>query len=288
VHPGALHRLLRFLAADGFLELAEDGRFSLAAAAEPLLATSRAGLREALLSTATRGWEVWRQLGHSVETGRPAFETVFGRDYFAEQRANPEALARFDVALAAGAAELGRELARTLRPAQLVCDLGCGSAALLMELLQAWPNARGIAFDAPGPLALAEQRLSAAGMASRYEACAGDFFAAVPAGADLYILAQVLHDWDDPEALRILRNCQAAMRPGSRLVILEQPLPDNPRSAPRAAHADLAMLVMTGGRERTLQEYRQLLERAGLRFDGATPVATSRQATAIEASRGLM
>jgi hypothetical protein len=198
VHPGALHRLLRFLAADGFLELAEDGRFSLAAPAEPLLATSRAGLREALLSTATRGWEVWRQLGHSVETGRPAFETVFGRDYFAEQRANPEALARFDVALAAGAAELGRELARTLRPAQLVCDLGCGSAALLTELLQAWPNARGIAFDAPGPLALAEQRLSDAGLASRYEACAGDFFAAVPPGADLYILAQLLHDWDDP------------------------------------------------------------------------------------------
>lgn len=288
VHPGALHRLMRFLAAEGYVSIAEDGRFQLTAQGEPLTSRSRSGMPEYIRGTATRGWEVWSHLRHSVETGQPAFDGVFGQSYFAEQRTNPESLAKFDAALAPSAAEAGRALAGAMPSAACVVDLGCGSGEVLYALLRAWPAARGIAFDTAAALDLARRRADAARVADRIEFREGDFFAAVPEGGGLYVLSLVLHDWDDARCLRLLKNCQAAMPPGARLAILEQPLPDNPRDAPRSAHSDLGMLVMTGGRERTLAEYRSLVERAGLRFDGCSPLKTRRETSLIEASRGLL
>ena len=288
VHPGALHRLLRFLAAEGYVTLNADGRFALTPLGEQLTTRSKTGNAGVVLSTATRGWEVWSHLLHSVETGQPAFDRVFGRSYFAEQQANPDSLAKFDAALAPSAADTGKALATALVPADCVVDLGCGSGELLFALLRAWPAARGIAFDSANVLEFARRRAEAAGLASRVEFQPGDFLAAVPSGGSLYILSLVLHDWDDAECLRILRNCQAAMAPGARLAIVEQVVPENPVDSPNAAYADLGMLVMTGGRERTLAEYRALIERAGLRFDGLCTLKTRREVSAIEASRGLL
>lgn len=288
VHPGALHRLLRFLAAEGYVVLTEDGRFALTAQGEPLTTRSKSGMAEYVVGTATRGWEVWSHLPHAVETGQPAFDRVFGRSYFAEQRENQESLARFDAALAPSAAETGKALAAILQPARCVVDLGCGSGELLYALLRAWPVARGIAFDAPPALELARSRAEKAKVAQRVEFVTGDFLAGVPPAGDLYVLSLVLHDWDNAECLRLLRNCHAAMAPGARLVIVEQVMPEDPRESPRVAHADLGMLAMTGGRERTLAEYRSLLERAGLRFDGVHALKTRREVSAIEASRGLL
>lgn len=288
VHPGALHRLLRFLVAEGFFALTDDGRFALTPQAEPLTTRSGSGMREYVIGTATRGWDVWGSLLHSVETGQPAFERVFGQSYFAEQHANAESLSRFDSALAPAAAETGKALSRLLAPADCVADLGCGSGALLVELLLAWPTSRGVAFDSEVVLALARARFSRPKLAGRIQCVAGDFFELVPAGASLYVLSLVLHDWEDDKSLRVLRNCQSAMAPGARLAIVEQVLPDNPRDSPSAAYADLGMLVNTGGRERTLAEYRSMVERAGLRFDGARPLRPGRPLMVIEASRGLM
>jgi SAM-dependent methyltransferase len=288
VHPGALHRLLRFLAAEGYVALNADGRFALTALGEQLTTRSKSGNAEVVLSTATRGWEVWSHLLHSVETGQPAFDRVFGRTYFSEQQANPDSLAKFDAALAPSATDTGKALATALAPAGCVVDLGCGSGELLFALLTAWPAARGIAFDSANVLEFARRRAETANLAARVEFHTGDFFAGVPSGGGLYILSLVLHDWDDDECLRLLRNCQAAMAPGARLVIVEQLLPEDPLDSPNAAYADLGMLVMTGGRERTLAEYRALIERAGLRFDGVRPLKTTREVSAIEASRGLL
>ncbi|MFN8618192.1 MAG: methyltransferase [Dehalococcoidia bacterium] len=288
VHPGALHRLLRFLAAEGYVALTEDGRFALTAQGEPLTTRSKSGMAEYVLSTATRGWEVWSHLPHSVETGQPAFERVFGRSYFAEQRENGESLSRFDAALAPSAAETGKALGAILQPARCIVDLGCGSGEVLYALLRTWPAARGLAFDAPAVLELARLRAERAKVHERVEFVPGDFLAHVPPGGDLYILSLVIHDWENADCLRLLRNCHAAMAPGARLVIIEQLMPEDPRESPRVAHADLGMLAMTGGRERTLAEYRSLLERAGLRFDGARALKTRREVAVIEASRGLL
>jgi SAM-dependent methyltransferase len=288
VHPGALHRLLRFLVAEGFFEMGEGGEFSLTPRSEVLLTSSPTGTRGYVISTATRGWQVWGNLLHSVETGQPAFERVFGQSYFAEQQESAEALARFDAALAPSAAKTGKALAKLVAPSDCVADLGCGSGALLIEVLRAWPDSRGLAIDSERALALAQSRFEAAGLAGRVRTCPADFFESVPAGASLYVLSLILHDWDDAKALRLLRNCQAAMSPGSRLVILEQLVPEDPRESPQAAHADLGMLVMTGGKERTLNEYRQLLDRAGLRFDSVDLLGGPRKVSVIQATRGLL
>ena len=288
VHPGALHRLLRFLVADGYFAMTEDGRFALTPNSEALLSTAENGLRGYVLSTATRGWEVWGNLLHSIETGQPAFDRIFGEPYFAEQQRNRETLERFDAALAGGAGETGQALAGAMEPARCVADLGCGSGALLAAVLKAWPGALGIAFDAAEPLELAAKRLAGEKLSERVTLTPGNFLEAAPPGADLYVLSLILHDWDDAACLRILRCCQAAMAPGARLVIADAVLPEDPRTLPQASYADLAMLVMTGGRERTLAEFRSLLEQAGLRFERAVPLGGGRKHTAIEASRGLI
>ena len=288
VHPDALHRLLRFLAVEGYFSLTDDGRFGPNANSEALRLSDEHGLRAAVLSTATRAWEVWGHLLHSVETGRPAFDLVFGASYFAEQAANPDALRAFTAALSPGATECGQALARQLAPAACVADLGCGSAALLVELLRAWPASRGMAVDSSQVLEAARNRLRDEELSARIAWLERDFFAGVPAGASLYLLSLVLHDWDDSRCALLLRNCHAAMAPGARLVIVDRVVPDDPRANPQAIHADLGMLVMTGGRERTMAEFQALLSHAGLRFERAFALATGRDVTAIEATRGLV
>lgn len=282
VHPGALHRLLRFLAAQGFFDPTEDGRFALAPLAEPLLRSAANEVREALLSTATREWELWAHLLESVETGRSACELVFGDGVLTGTRA------KLQTAFGPDAAAIGRALAALIEPAPCIAGLGCGDGALVIELLRAWPATRAIGVDAAPALEGTCIRREQAGLESRFELCAGDLQESAPAGASLYVLSLILRDRDDGQCMALLRNCQAAMAPGARMVIIEQPLPDDPRTAPRSAFADLEMLVMTGGRERTEAEYRNLLERAGLRVDAVRPLPAGDRAVAIEASRGLV
>lgn len=285
VNQGALHRLLRFLAADNWVSILADGNFGMTAQLEPLTSDSPTGLRGYVLSTASRGWAIWSRLGDSVKTGKPAFDEIFGRSYFEEQRANAESLAQFDAALAPGAAESGEALARIVEPAECVVDLGCGSGALLLEILRAWPAARGVAFDGPEALSLARERFAREGLGQRVAMMSGDFFVEAPYGGDLYVLSLVLHDWDDEKCKLILRNCVAAMQPGARLAIIERVVDEDPRVEPQAAYADLGMLVMTGGRERTLAEFMELVESSGLQYDGVERLGTNRDCWAIMASR---
>jgi hypothetical protein len=111
----------------------------------------------------------------------------------------------------------------------------------------------------------AEAVLAAAGLMDRCEVVAGDFFQGVPAGADCYLLANVLHDWDDTRAAKILAHCHRAVTRHGRVLIIERLIPDNPAEAIPALLSDINMLVLSGGRERTNGEYRGLLQAAGLR-----------------------
>lgn len=286
VHPGALHRLMRFLASDGVFECTADGRFAATPLSMALASDAPDGPREALIGTATHSWNVWGNLLYSVETGRPAFDRVHGLSYFEEQARNPRALEMFDAALAKGAADAGRAMAKHIPEGARVVDVGCGSGALLAEVLRIVPGSTGVAFDRADVLGLARTRLDEFG--DRVVYIEGDFFHSVPESGSYYALSLILHDWDDAAALTILRNCQAAMAPGARLAVLECLLPDDILSQPLAAQADIGMLVMTGGRERTLAEYRALIERSGLRFDGATPLKTLRKFTMLLGTKGLL
>jgi hypothetical protein len=114
----------------------------------------------------------------------------------------------------------------------------------------------------------------------RYTIEAGDFFASVPAGGDAYVLKDIIHDWDDERAVAILRNCRAAMAPGAKLLLIERVLPPGGEAA-IGKMVDVTMMVLTGGMERTEDEYRRLLEQAGFTLRRA--VFTHSSASVLEA-----
>jgi hypothetical protein len=154
-----------------------------------------------------------------------------------------------------------------------VADLGGGRGILLAAILAAHPGLRGILLDLPQALAGAADVLRAAGAADRCELVPGDFFSAVPAGADAYLLKSVIHDWDDERAAAILATVRAAMSPTARLLLAEPVMTDRPGRDDlfSVSYSDLNMLVCTSGRERTAGEYRDLLAAAGFAVQRIVP-----------------
>ena len=206
---------------------------------------------------------VWHELPDAVRTGEPVFPHVYGLGFWDYLAANPEEGARFDAAMSGGAERAGELMAaRNLADLGTLVDVGGGQGRMLAAALAAVPGLRGVLFDRPEVLAGAESVLAEAGVRDRCELVGGDFFAGVPAGGDAYVLASIIHDWPDEQAVAILRSCHRAMAPGARIWLLEHVL------APGEADywtrlLDLLMLALFGARERTAEEYRALLEAAG-------------------------
>ena len=143
----------------------------------------------------------------------------------------------------------------------------------MAALLAAHPHMRGVVLDQPHVVAQAPAVLEEAGVADRAEVVAGSFFEAVPSGADAYVLKAILHDWDDEEALAILRRCRAAIPPHGVLLVVERDL-GAPNEDPDAKLSDLNMMIGPGGRERTRDEFATLLAAGGftLRATAPTPI----------------
>jgi SAM-dependent methyltransferase len=154
-----------------------------------------------------------------------------------------------------------------------VVDVGGGTGTLLAAILQANGHLRGVLFDQPAMVAEADEMLRAAGVADRCEVVGGDFFYSIPKGADCYILANVLHDWDDTRAVRILETCRQALPEQGRVLIVERLIANDPVDAVPVLLSDINMLVFTGGQERTNAEYGRLLSAAGLSLGKIQPVA---------------
>jgi hypothetical protein len=278
----AMYRVLRALAGAGIF--AEDqGRFDLTPLAGPLRSDAADSIRAYAVMTGER-W-VWQSIGgleHSLRTGAPAFEQIFGTSLFDYYAAHPDA-ARVG---AEGLKSVGRDQDAAVAAAYdfagvgTVVDVGGGQGGLLSAILAANPESRGVLFDLPHVAAMAQQHLESAGLTSRGRAAAGDFFEEVPSGGDLYLLRKVIHDWDDENARRILRTCRAALGDSARLLVVEMVIPDD--NAPAYGKLlDLLMLVYSGGRERTQEEYRALLESSG--FSLVRVLATSSMVSIIVA-----
>jgi hypothetical protein len=161
-----------------------------------------------------------------------------------------------------------------------VMDVGGGHGALLSAILKAHPHLRGTLFDQPATAEGAKPRFERAGLLDRCEVVGGNFLESVPAGADLYILKNIIHDWNDERATTILKNCRCVMSPGSRLILIEHIVPHG-NGASIAKTWDMTMLVIVGGAERTKEEYRDLLRGGGLRMSSVT--TTTSGADMIEA-----
>jgi hypothetical protein len=212
-----------------------------------------------------------------VRTGENAAAHVLGSDVWEYRRRHPEHGEIFDATMRtlSAADNPGVLAAHDFGRYRLVADIGGGTGAVLAAVLAAHPGTRGILFDRAHVVANADVVLRGAGVADRATVVPGDFFDEVPEGADAYLLVRILHDWEDADALRVLRAVRAAMTPDAVLVIVDSVLgPPNEDSF--AKFLDLMMLVSAGGRERTEEEWRDLLAGGGLEFVSARRATPTR------------
>jgi hypothetical protein len=275
-HEPSLYRVLRLLAALGVLAEHDRRSFGLTVLGDRLRTDVPASMRSwAGLVDAVGGVRVFEPIVHTIRTGESGVDAAYGMGLFDFLARRPHDEARFDAAMAERTSAFAPSVAAACDFAgvRTVADVGGGRGTLLAAVLRAHPGLRGILAETPAVAAAAGPALEAAGVAGRCEVVAGDFFAAVPAGADRYLLANVLHDWDDDRAAAILARCRDAMAPGGRVLIIERLIPDDPEQALPALLSDINMLVVTGGMERTDAQYAALLDTAGLCLTRVTPVA---------------
>ena len=285
-HGPSLHRLLRVLASVGVFAEDTDGRFQLTPLAE-YLRTDVAGSHRAwaIWSGQPSTWAMWGELLHCVRSGEAGFSKAYGRsvwDYYAE---HPDQNAIFNAAMAGTSRPVAQAIVRSakLSSSKTIVDVGGGRGTLIAAALVAHPGMQGILFDQLHVVAEARELLESAGIASRCEVIAGNFFESVPERGDTYLLKSLLQDWDDRHAVAILRNCRRAMKAGARLLVIERVIPPGNDFHPSKL-GDLLMLVMYGGRVRSEREFAQLYAEAGFKLDSITSIAEGAGLSIIEGS----
>ena len=278
--PDALGRVLRLLSAYGVFEV--DGDKVRHSPASRLLRSDHPQSMRPLARMFGLGvnWNAFTEFGHSVKTGEPATTKTLPEgfwDYFAQ---HPEEGKIFNEAMVAKAqAQMpavvaGYDFSRF----GTIADIGGGRGHLLQAILGANPSAKGILFDLPNVIK------DAAGAASdRLKLQAGDFFKSALPAADAYIVMEVIHDWPDEESVAIFKAIRKAAKPGATLLVIEQLVPEG--NEPHwAKMLDIHMLTLLGGKQRTEEEYGELLRRAGFEFQRVHP--TRSDVSILEAKAG--
>lgn len=283
IDPDAAFRFLRACAGLGLV--AHDGRCLFSAT--PLLNTLRndnphslKGM--ALTQAAPSHWLPWGRFTDALKTGESQAKAALGVEFFDYLGQTPAEAEAFTESMRGLTASVSEEVASILDMTGVSCavDIGGGSGTLLFPLIKANPALRGVVFELPTIVPSAEKAAAEAGLSERLTVTGGDFFASVPP-ADLYLLKYILHDWDDEACVKILRNCREAMNPGGRIAIIELVIGEIGESGP-APLLDLNMLVLMRGRERSLGEYRRLLQAAG--FGTVKVMRTNTPMTLLEAA----
>jgi SAM-dependent methyltransferase len=281
--PAALYRLLRALASLGIFAEDEQGQFGLTPLAQPL----RRGVPGSLHATVlfhgdpiTQG--VWGELLHTLKTGEDGYHRLYGMSAWSHREQHLDYGDLFDNFMTE---------VTTLDTAAVVAaydfssffslvDIAGGHGSLIAAILKGNPALRGILFDQPHVVLGAQSVLEAAGVIDRCQQVSGDFFAELPANGDAYLLKSIVHDWNDADAIRILKNIRRAIQPDGKLLLVEFVIP--PGNDPHPGKlTDINMLVSLGGRERTEAEFRDVLAEAGFRLTQIIP--TSAGKSVIEA-----
>jgi len=269
LHERSLYRVLRSLAGLGFFTEKSRGVFELTPLGSALTSADGSGAREVMLlvdwwSTAIA------EFPRTVETGTSGMQLAFGTSLWEFFEKNPRAGEGFSLAVQGAHAGEKEAVAETYDFATVdkIVDVAGGTGFLLAEVLRRHPHVTGVLFDVPAVIADDTGELDELG--DRCEKVAGDFFDAVPAGADCYVLSHVIHDWDDDRCRAILRNCRKAMDPAGRLLLVEMVIPPGDDPHP-GKMLDIVMLSLPGGMERSEEEYRELLDSAGFRLTQVIP-----------------
>jgi hypothetical protein len=280
--PDALYRVLRALASVGVFTETTARRFSNTPLSECLRPGVPGSLHAGARMIATLCYPAFGELQWSIETGKPGFDKVFGAPIFDYLAKHADEGRCFDQAMTSihGPETPAMVEAYSFARFHTIVDVGGGNGSTLIEVLRSAPRTRGIVFDLPGVVARAESAIRAAGLGDRCRVEGGSFFESVPKGADAYLLRHIIHDWDDHKSILILRRCREAMAPGGKVLVVECVIPPGDEPHP-GKWLDIIMLSVPGGRERTRDEYEDLMAAAGLKVERV--VATRSPMSVVEA-----
>jgi len=278
----ALLRLLRALATIDLVREDASGRFSATALGDLLRDDHPQSLRAPAIGVGDRfTWDAWGDLYGSITTGECAFERVNGMSSFAWMASRPELFQVFHDTMTTFSRNDLPAILETydFTSSRLIVDVAGGQGALLRGILSRYPDAHGILFELPNVIGDPRQ-IEGTPESDRCIYVGGDMFESVPFGGDTYLFKLILHDWDDARCLQLLRNCRAAIVPGGRILVIDLIL--QPPGVPDLGKwADLHMMVMCGGKERTREEFAALFSEAGFELvavhvAGATAIIEGR------------
>ncbi len=271
----ALYRMLRTLASFGVFTESSGRRFALTSTAIYLRTDVPASLRGYVRwITNAFLFRNYAELMHSAKTAEPAVRHVFGESLFSHLQSNPELSRIFNDGMTSFSQWVSAAVleAYDFSGISVIADVAGGEGALLAAILQKYPVMQGLLLEQEHVLAGARKRFDLSGLADRCRCLPVDFFDSVPNGADAYLMKSIIHDWDDQRAGVILKNCRQALRnvPRGRLILVEPVIP--PGSDPHMSKlADIQMLVLAGGRERTREEFQTLLGQSGFGMTAVVP-----------------
>ncbi len=269
--PQSLFRMMRALESVGVFSQVAPRVFANTAASESLrkdVSGSMNAWVRLILSTGVGHYEAWAALRGAIETGHRTFDEKYGSSYWEFLRRNPDKSAHFNEAMRASSVGITPAVTESYdwNRFPIIADIGGGIGTQLVDILNANLGCRGILSDQPQVTAEAISH-------DRIKCVPGDFLKSVPAGADCYLLRFVIHDWADPEALTILQNVRKAVKPSSSLLLVESVVPETAEPS-LFKWMDLHMLLMSGGRERTAGEYRELYSKAGFELERIVPTGS--------------
>jgi hypothetical protein len=284
VNEGALYRILRMLASHEIFEETNSRIFKNTELSRFLRSNAQGSLRPLFIFWGSEFYyPCFGELLYSIETGKPAREKLAGMNGFEYLREHPELARIFDEAMTAGSQLAGPAIAAAYDFAQWgsVMDVGGGNGILLLHILRAHPRLRGVLADLEHVLERAQQRGFLSGdLKARATMQPCDFFREIPAGCRAYVMKSVIHDWDDDRARKILVNCRKTVPQDGVLLLVEFALPGG-NLASTGKVIDVIMLTLTGGQERTEDEYRDLLASAHFRLNRV--ISTAAEFAIIEA-----
>lgn len=271
--PTSLYRLLRALATVGVFHETDNKEFSLTQLGHCLTSDAPGSTRNYARWIGTPGqWRSWGNLLHSIKSGESALHFTYGMDAWTYRMQHPEERAIFDSAMTGNSRYEAQAVLEAYNFSQFawVVDVGGGQGLLLKTILLACPGTRGILFDQPQVVASADQTLASGDLAQRCEIIGGSFFESVPKDGDVYVMKAIIHDWDDPTSIEILRTCRRAMSATAVLVVIERVI-GPPNEIPEGKFSDLNMMVQYGALERTREEFNGLLKSGGFDMTEVVP-----------------
>lgn len=234
-----------------------------------------------MIYSGQQAYPTWGGLLDAIRSGRTAFEQIHGISQWDYMSKNPSAGQLFDRAMSSIISDSAKAVVEAYDFSRFRCvvDVAGGQGVVLSRILRANPTVHGILFDQDQVVQGAAGVLETDGVLERCKLVGGSFFDSVPTGGDLYVLSHVVHDWEDDQAVKILKVCRRAMHRDDTLLIVERVLDPNQPEL-QDTLADIHMMVMPGGRERTRPEFEKILGMAG--FELHQVIATQSPVAIIE------